>query len=168
MQVNYQLRAATKLETIFLVSCGSLTDECLQPLRDLACLKSLTLKGGYHITSQSLVNLRGLENLTNLSLAGALNLQKAHLDGFQSLVVIDLSGCVSLVSVFFYPELPLRRLDLQGCTELTDEGLWTLHVLRKLQQVNFSGCSITDATLARLPAATMQASNSLQMSQYQG
>ena len=158
-QVNLQIRAANNLDTIVLASCGSLTDECLHPLRDLLQLKSLTLKGGYNITWKTLVNLKGLVHLTYLNISGALGLETAPLHGYKSLNALDLSSCTSLVSISFPADLPLRQLNLQGCPKLTEGSLTSLHRLKCLQHLNLSGSAITNTTLADLQASKMQASN---------
>lgn len=154
--MHFRIETAVKLYKIRLLSCGSLTDRDLKPLRHLAELKSLTLKGAFNVTDKTLLYTQDLSRLSSLSLAGATSLKRAPLERFQSLISLDLSNCLSLTAVSFPDNLPLRVLDLQGCVHLRDKSLAGIHELTVLEQINLSGTGITDDTIWQLPAGSMQ------------
>ena len=150
------MRTTDSLQKIELLSCGSLTDESLEPLKHQTSLRELTLKGALQISHETVLKLRGLEHLQVLSLSGASALQCAPLSGFKSLTDLHLADCASLVKINFPNRLPLVVLDVRGCPRLTDEGLATVAKLKLLADVYLSGTGITDETILLLPSSSIR------------
>jgi internalin A len=143
------LNRLTKLESLVLLGNG-LTDTWLVYIEDVKNLRTFELDN-MTITTESLHHLRGLTNLT------ALSLHDARVTGLEPLRALTKMTYLSLAytpvadsALPFLQGWPLLSvLDLRR-TNITDAGMFTLSGLSSLRELDLSQTKITDAGLALL------------------
>ena len=116
-------------------SSGISTDQYLKPLKNLKGLREISLTGIKTFEGRCFQYLKDLHKLTEVNLAGAVNIQDKFLGHFD--------------------KLKLKRLDLSHCKNLTDVGMKKLEPINTLQELNLSYCrKITDTTLQSIALMT--------------
>jgi internalin A len=143
------LKRLTKLDSLKLLDTG-LTDTWLVYVEDVKSLRTLELDD-MTITTESLHHLRGLTNLTALSLHWARVTSLEPLRALTKMTHLSLAYTpVADSALPFLQRLPLLSvLDLRR-TNITDAGMVTLSGLSSLRELDLSQTKVTDAGLTHL------------------
>ncbi|XP_031505279.1 EIN3-binding F-box protein 1-like [Nymphaea colorata] len=146
------------LKSLSLVKCVGINDvdDGLSPLPLCASLHSLTIRGcsGFGSRGVAVVG-KVCPNLQNVDFSGVSGLRDSDLLSLTEncragLTKLNLNGCVNLtddaiIRLVMFHGGSLRLLNLGGCRSLTDESLKVILAnCPLLQELNMSGCSITD------------------------
>ncbi|MEI8300153.1 MAG: hypothetical protein WCG10_00885 [Chlamydiota bacterium] len=119
----------TRLEKLIINhSRGISSDQYLKPLKNLKDLREISLMGIKTFEGRCFQYLKNLHKLTDVNLAGAVNIEDKFLGHFD--------------------KLKLKKLDFSRCKNLTDVGIKKLERINTLEELNLSYCrKITDTTL---------------------
>ncbi|KAH6772529.1 F-box family protein [Perilla frutescens var. hirtella] len=120
-----------KIQELDLYRCAGIGDEGLAAVsRGCKKLKKLILSYCDGVTDRGMEYLSSLEELSDLELRGLQNITATGLTKLAA-------GCRRLA-----------ELDLKNCEDIDDSGFWALaYYSRNLQQINFSGTTISDVGL---------------------
>jgi internalin A len=128
------------------------TGKGLNYIKDLQNLEKLEITFS-EITDDSLINLRGLQQLKYLCLSGPISdAGLKHLEGLNQLQYLALLFCDRVTDLglkHLENLVQLQTLDLTD-TGITDTGLNSIRGLTQLQTLSLSGTKITDSGLTRL------------------
>ncbi|WP_395753032.1 protein kinase domain-containing protein [Prosthecobacter sp.] len=142
------------LRTLELNRVNSLPAESLAQIKGFKELTQLRLLGQMNVTDKVLLELSGLVRLTDLSLPGVLVSDEglAALKGMKALLSVDLSACKGVTGSGFTHlagAKDLVRIRLDH-SGTTDIGLMHLSVLPALREINLHQTAITDDGIRHL------------------
>ena len=151
----------SKLKELDLTNLSRITDISLFRLRNLPCLKKLTLAYCENLTEAGMEQLDSLNSLTHIDLTGTgiTDESLSRLGRIQNLTSISISECNEITDhglTKFANRVKdkITSLDISHCKEITDKPIKSLaFCCRALQSLNFTGCwRLTDLSISYLTA----------------